>query len=191
MRSDFEMHQPSERRADPALDDNDQSSSSTHHRRAQNQNHNQNQSHVGGQGAGATPTASDNQCANHAAKDHTESSVGKEVARCSGNDETGDDEEGTEVGMEGEIIDDDGRALVVDPDACREVKVVKRLPFTRDNAETVIVETSDGDLIDIDKNVSTKMSLIIRKKVGTFISFIEPPPSRLIFLVIHLPATSN
>jgi hypothetical protein len=45
------------------------------------------------------------------------------------------------------------------------LRVVKRLPFTRENAETLLVETSDGELVDIDKTVATKMSLAIRKKI--------------------------
>ncbi len=52
------------------------------------------------------------------------------------------------------------------------VRVVKRLPFTRENAETLMVETSDGELVDVEKTVATKMSLAIRKKIGT-----PPPPS--------------
>lgn len=45
------------------------------------------------------------------------------------------------------------------------VRVVKRLPFTRENAETLMVETSDGELVDVEKTVATKMSLAIRKKI--------------------------
>jgi hypothetical protein len=54
------------------------------------------------------------------------------------------------------------------------VRVVKRLPFTRDNAETLMVETSDGELVDVEKGVATKMSLAIRKKIGA------PPPTNAI-----------
>jgi len=55
------------------------------------------------------------------------------------------------------------------------VRVVKRLPFTRENAETLMVETSDGELVDVEKTVATKMSLAIRKKIGA------PPPPTAIF----------
>lgn len=50
------------------------------------------------------------------------------------------------------------------------MRVVKRLPHTKENAETLLIETSDGELIDIEKAVATRMSLAIRKKLGKFLS---------------------
>jgi len=85
----------------------------------------------------------------------------RHVAASASSGSNGSSSNGEEGPMDGGSSEDEEETV----GANQGVRVVKRLPFTRENAETLMVETSDGELVDVEKTVATKMSLAIRKKI--------------------------